>query len=153
MADEEQASIIKIIRNSSIQELVLLSIVLIPTLCGSWIALISSIVPETQPESATIKAVVLIVVSLLYFLGLGIMKYGEKSEQTLERARIQLRNRLLSRANKTASIEAIVTHARGLLTPEMIENILSKYLQEFKATSVVPNRPAVKLLLVEEEEA
>ncbi|MFD2567020.1 hypothetical protein [Pseudotenacibaculum haliotis] len=146
MKINEAKSVIDIVRESSFGELFFTSLIILPIYLGSWIVVLKQINKTLWEKSS----LVLILLVLAYILTLVIMKFYQSKDQKIEKASIKIRQYILSRNWTRMSYERIKKNIDHSFTPELIDNILNKYPEDFRIGTIKGGKKAIVVLGEEE---
>ena len=150
MKIKDVRSVIDIIRDSSISDLIIVSLFLLPILLGSWsIILISNSYLEKYDFWILI---VLIVISIIYIFGIIIMKCWDPPDEKIKRARLHVKNRLEQRRGNRASFMAIREEVNDEYTDDFLKKLIDKNPTTFRTVQVKRNKQYMPgITLVEDE--
>ena len=150
MKIKDVRSVIDIIRDSSISDLIIVSLFLLPILLGSWsIILISNSYLEQYDFW---RLIVLIVISIIYIFGIIIMKCWDPPDEKIKRARLHVKNRLEQRRGNRASFMAIREEVNDEYTDDFLKKLIDKNPTTFRTVQVKRNKQYMPgITLVEDE--
>lgn len=142
---EDESKIRNMIRESSIWEISLVSVLILPIITGSWLSLLG--IANDSPDR--IKAILVVVI--VYIISVGLAKFGQsKAAKQANQKRI-LVNRLLRRKNRKASFSSLVENSHDLLTDTVIQELITEFPKVFVPIKIKGKGKGVKLLEEEEE--
>jgi hypothetical protein len=131
---KEVRSVIDIIHDTSAADLVIVSVLLLPILLGSWLILINSIAYFDQHDD--LKLGVIFVIAIIYVLGLIIMKWWDPPEEKLKRAKLHVKNRLEQRKGNRASYRAIREEVNEGYTDDFLKKLIDRNPETFRTVQV-----------------
>ncbi|HAB38598.1 MAG TPA: hypothetical protein DCE52_11495 [Rhodobacteraceae bacterium] len=142
---EDESKIRNMIRESSLWEISIVSVLILPTITGFWLSLLG--IANDSPER--IKAILVVVI--VYIISVGLAKFGQsKAAKQANQKRI-LVNRLLRRKNRKASFSNLVENSHDLLTDTVIQELITEFPKVFVPIKIKGKGKGVKLLEEEEE--
>ena len=134
MKIKEVRDVIDIIRESSIADLIIVSLFLLPILLGIWSIFLNSISYLEQHDFW--RLIVLIVIFIIYVPGTILMKCWDPPDEKLKRARLHVKNRLEQRGGNRASFVAIREEVNEEYTDDFLEKLIDKNPTTFRTVQV-----------------
>jgi hypothetical protein len=144
-------SAIDIVRDASKVDLIIVSVFLLPFLLGIWSTALNAI--HYLDEHEDWRFICLMVVSILYCVGLVIMKTWDPRDEQLKRAGLHIANFLKHHEKwRWRSFEAIREHVNEKYNDDFLNEMIEKNPARFRRVKVKRHGQGVPGIgLVEEE--
>jgi len=148
MKTEEAKSIIDLVRNSTVYELLFTSLIILPIFLGSWVVVLK----QLKADLWEAEVLILSFLVLFYIITLGIMKFYQSKDDKILHASIKIRSYINSKNWKRMSFERIERSIDNNFDSELLKKIIDKYPGEFRKGTIKGGKIALVLMDEEEDE-
>jgi len=125
-------TLVDIVRDSSKADLIIVSLCLLPILLGSWTILLNNFKFLNKHDGW--KLITIIVVTIIYVIGLILIKWCDTHDEMLKRAVLHVRHKLERR--KRASFVAIREEVNENYDDEFLKELIEKHPTIFRSVKV-----------------
>jgi len=119
---KEVRSIVDMIRDAEKEELIIVSLFLLPILLGAWSVLLNSL--DFLDQHSGFKLLILFIILCFYVGGLVYMKKTDNEKEILKRARYHVETRLKKRGGNRASFDAIRNEVNEDYTDDFLKELI-----------------------------
>jgi len=119
---KEVRSIVDMIRDAELEELIIVSLFLLPILLGAWSVLLNSL--DFLDQHSGFKLLIIFIILCLYVGGLVYMKKTDNEKERLKRARYHVETRLKKRGGNRASFDAIRNEVNEDYTDDFLKELI-----------------------------
>jgi len=119
---KEVRSIVDMIRDAEKEELIIVSLFLLPILLGAWSVLLNSL--DFLDQHSGFKLLIIFIILCLYVGGLVYMKKTDNEKERLKRARYHVETRLKKRGGNRASFDAIRNEVNEDYTDDFLKELI-----------------------------
>jgi hypothetical protein len=148
---KEVRSMVDMIRDAKTEELVIVSLVLLPVLLGAWYFFLNSLGFLDQHNGW--KLLIIFFILALYVGGLIYMKRADTLENKLKRARYHIETRLKKRGSHRASFDAIRNEVNETYADDFLKKLIDVNPEIFGTCTIKKgNKPGITLVTVEPED-
>ena len=144
---DEAKTILETVRKTSLFDLTLLSVIILPLLLGVWLNLLNNIIPVTLNQKIYFTLAIIVV----YILGLTLMKIGVTKESKKKIAGTRIRNYLIGRNRQSMSFNRIREVIDKDYSDEYLKSVIDQFPKEFRFARIKGGKPGISLLMEEEE--
>lgn len=145
MKVDESKSLIMIIKEAKIHELVIVTLVVLPIILGCWNFLITKLFSPTKEVNIYINIALIVI----YIIGIIVMKTAETKNAKDNRAKILITNHLLS--FKQRSYQFIREKFGSEFTDDYLDYLIKKYPNEFRQQAIKGKGKGIALDIEEKE--
>ena len=148
MKPKDAESFLEFVREATIFDILLVSILLLPLYLGAWLVILDSVLSIGTEQ----KVWVLVVLFALYVVGIVLMKVGAGKEDKRRRAGIRIRNYLVGRGNTAISFERIRNVIDSSYSDDFLESVIDLFPDDLRLARIKGGKRGVGLLIEKEEE-
>lgn len=127
-------SIVDLIRDASRADLIIISLILLPILLGSWSIFLNDVGYFDKHNEW--KLGIMTVVIIIYVLALIVMKCWDPHDEKLKRACLHVKHRLERRKGNRASFEAIREEVNQEYSNAFLEELIDNNPETFRTVRV-----------------
>jgi len=139
--------IIDIIRDTTVSEILIVSLFLLPILLGIWAFFLNSLIALNNLN--TIKLLIITIIFIVYIIGIIWIKKADTEKEKLRRARFHILNRISKRTPKIGSFEFIRKEINQDYSDEFLNTLIDNYPETFQKQGIKGGK--LGLGIIEEE--
>jgi hypothetical protein len=148
METDDGKKVLEQIRDASVFDILLVTVVLLPFYLAAWLVVLGS-VTDMKTEQGRELLVVLVVV---YVAGIVLMKVGAREQDRLKRAASRIRSYLRIRGFTFMTFERIRERIDKTYTDMFLGKVIEEFSDEFTTAKSGTGKTGIKLALNDEEE-
>lgn len=148
MKPKDAESLLELVREATIFDILLISILLLPLYLGAWLVILDSVLSISTEQ----KVWVLVVLFALYVVGIVLMKVGAGKEDKRRRTGIRIRNYLIGRGNTAISFGRIRDKIDSSYSDDFLISVIDLFPDDLRLARIKGGKRGVGILIEKEEE-